>query len=205
MTKKRSAFAELIRQVRHPDSVDINAGWLKVTFSESLKRAVADLLGRLRGKSVLFASTNNELWYLVFPSLREIRNEFADAYSVLLVTGPSDLAKTVEFMLDLVASYLSEHETDYIRFIGSKGLGYSDAPGEWSTRWAHPEREWPGLGQASRDLLDMRKTLQTGIMALNAFVSKDQVLVWEDPNPDFAFQWSEFAARRDSRSQGEHA
>jgi hypothetical protein len=198
--KKRSAFAELIRQVRRPDSVEVDAGWLKVTFSDALKRTVADLLGRLRGKSVLFASTNNELWYLVFPSLREIRNEFADAYSVLLVTGPSDLATAVEFMLDLVASYLSEHETNYIRFIGSKGLDYSDAPGEWSTRWAHPEREWPSLGQASRDLLDMRKALQAGIVALNAFVTKDQVLVWEDPQPDFASQWLEYAARRGSRS-----
>ena len=201
MKKKRSAFAELIRQVRRPDSVEVDAGWLKVTYSDALKRAVADLLGRLRGKSVLFASTNNELWYLVFPSLRDIRNEFADAYSVLLVTGPPDLAAAVEFMLDLVASYLSEHETDYIRFIGSKGLDYSDAPGEWSTRWAHPEREWPSLGQAARDLVDMRKALQAGIVALNAFVTKDQVLVRKDPEPDFASYWAEYAARRGPRSQ----
>ena len=181
-------FKQVIKEFFNPESAVINLGAVKLKYSEKMRQDVSDVLAFLEGKRVLFARIEDELWGHVFDSLRQIREALVKVCGSLTTKGPRDVKAATDFMQDLVVSYLAEYEADFMRFM--------DTPSLQQIPRSHREREWPRLGEASDDLIALRKVLHAIIENLNKYAQAGEVVDWEEPKMIAAKYWYSYAKKR---------
>ena len=135
-----------------------------------VRQAVAQVLGLLRTKAVLYAAMDNELWMYVFPSLKELRQTLSDAASELATRGPESVYAIVDLMAVAIRDYVSEYETKYVLHMQSPLCNTSPA---------HWEREWPELVDAARGLIALRELLVAAIEPLNSYARQGDEVTWD--------------------------
>ena len=166
-------FSQLAKEFLTPDSVDVNLGAIKLKYTDEMRNDVALVLGALKSKRVLFADVEHELWNYVFDSLKNIRELLAELSGKIQTRGPTDVKDAADFMLEVVTTFLIEHEANYTRFM--------QEPNTHDLAPAHQERNWPELGEAARDLITLRKLMSAAIQNLNQYASTGDVLDWDPP------------------------
>jgi HEAT repeat protein len=139
--------------------------------SIEMRKAVAQVLGTLQKKNALYAGLDNEIWKYVFTSLRELRDEIAEASATLHVDGPHSVKSLLDVMVIAIRDYLAKYEANYTRFVLT---GYSES--DHFTR----ERSWLKSNNAARDLLYLRSVLLAAIEPLNVYAEKGQEIHWEE-------------------------
>ncbi|WP_201321512.1 hypothetical protein [Pseudanabaena sp. lw0831] len=170
----RNKFKQLVSAFFTASDTEVNHIPISLENSDQTRRDVAQVIAILRRKNVLHARIDNELWRCVFQSLRELRDSLSEASSKLHVRGPNDVKAALDFMIEVILSYLEEYETEYIRFM--------DMYGGWEPGWAHTERSWPLLEDAAQNLLKMRNLLQTASQTLNEYADSGNIIEWERPD-----------------------
>lgn len=185
----QKSFKQIVKHFFSPDSVDVNLGAVKLKYTDEMRNDVALVLSTLKGKRVLFAHVEHEIWSYVFESLKQIRDCLSNLSGKLHTKAPGDVKSAVDFMLEIVSAYLAEHESNYIRFMQSPNIhGLSPA---------HLERNWPDIGKAAEDLISLRKLLYAAILNLNQYASTGEILDWEEPSEyGMAKHWAEYAKVR---------
>ena len=182
------SFKQIVKDFFSPESAELNLGALKLKYTDAMRQDVAQVLAKLREKRVLFAKIDHEIWEYVFSSLKDLRSALSEISGRLHTRGPNDIKAAVDFMVSVVAGYLAEYETDYIRFMSRPNI-HKLAP-------AHLERNWPRLGEAADDLILLRKLLHAAIIKINQYAEDGTVLDWEKPNTFMADHWSRYAKNR---------
>ena len=153
-----------------------------------MRQDVASVVAVLRSKRALFADSNDEIWEWVFASLNKIRETLSELSGKLHAKGPNEIKHAVDLMLDLLGSYLATYEADYTRFMQSS-LYRELAP-------AHKERNWPELGEAADDLIELRSVLFRAARHVATFADNGSVEEWKEPNVDVLRGWSRYAQGR---------
>jgi hypothetical protein len=181
---------QAVRAFRSPDSAEVNLGALKLKYSDTLRSDAAAVAALFRAKRVLFADMEHELWMYVFPSLEELRNSLSDLSGKLHAKGPGDVRSAVDWIVRAISAYLSIYQADYPRFM--QGPTYP----ELNSAPAHKERNWPALGPAARDLLELRSYISRAIQNVNAFADAGSVIEWKEPEHSLAAFWLRYAEGR---------
>jgi hypothetical protein len=179
---------QALKAFASPDSAEVNLGALKLKYSETLQSDAGEVAALIRAKRVLFAELDRELWMYVFPSLEQLRNALSGLSGKLHAKGPGDVRSAVDWMVSAVSAYLSIYQANYTLFMQSSD--YSDlAP-------THKERNWPMLGPAARDLLELRRCIGEAIQNVNAFSDAGSVIEWTLPDRSAAAFWVRYAEGR---------
>lgn len=188
-----SEFRQALREFMSPDSAELTIGSLKLKYSETLRADAAKVAALFRAKRVLTGNLDHELWMYVFPSLEELRNEISLLSGKLHAKGTGDVSSAVDWIVKAISLYLSIYQADYTRFMeGPTAPELVGAP-------AHKERNWPALGDAARDLLELRSGIAHAIQNVNAFADSGSIIAWEDPEAlsySSASRWIEYAKHR---------
>jgi len=181
-------FRKALKEFVSPDSAELTLEALKLKYSKTLRSDAAAVSALMRSKRALVAHIDHELWLYVFPSLEELRSDLASLSGKLHAKGPGDVHSAVDWMVEVLTAYLSIYHSDYTIFM--QGPQYSDLPS------AHKERNWPSLGSAARDLLELRRCLGEGIRNVNAFAERGEVIEWIEPEDSTAAHWLKYAEGR---------
>lgn len=181
-------FRQIVKDFFSPDTAEVNLGAIKLKYTDAMRQDVSQVLGLLREKRVLFANTDHEIWQYVFASLTQLRSALATLDGKLIHKGPNDVKHAVEFMVDVINGYLTEHEMSYVFFMQDPRQQYL-AP-------AHREKNWPALGQAAEDLLALRRLLHHAIKVIDQYASTGEILNWEEPSVFMTQHWIEYARGR---------
>jgi hypothetical protein len=182
------SFLNYISRFFYPESAEVNFGLLKVKYGEGLRKDALKFVNELKSKRVLFASLDHELWGYVFASLKEIRELITNLKVEMGYKGPETLIVTLDYLGDLLALYLSEYEYSYLIFMQTPSQQWL-SPG-------HRERNWPDLGNASKDLILLRKVMHYAISNIHEFAYNGEVVDWEEPSFIMAEHWASYADRR---------
>jgi hypothetical protein len=183
---------QALRGFSSPDSAEVNFGALKLKYTETLQSDAAAVAALFLAKRVLFAGMEHELWMCVFPSLEELRNTLSNLSGKLHAKGPGDVRSAVDWMVTAISAYLGIYQADYTQFM--QGPTYPDL----DSAPAHKERNWPLLGPAARDLIELRGYIGRAIQNVNAFADSGSVIEWKEPHPyeSAAVFWVRYAEDR---------
>jgi hypothetical protein len=182
------SFRNLIRDFLTPDSAEVSLGFLKTKYSDNTKVEIRKMLAAIRGRRVLFAEMGHEIWEYVFKSLHELREMFIELSGQLTTATSREIKPSIDFLTDVVVSYLAEYETSYITFMS--GPQYPEMA------IAHKERNWPDLGVAAEDLIALRKLIFAALRQLNAFAEGQDIEDFTLPEDNVAQFWVRYARDR---------
>jgi hypothetical protein len=187
----RQAFAGILTPSSlTPTGYEVDLQFIKLKFDltqkQQMRKEVSKALATFRSRRVMFADINDELWEDVFKSLKNLRDVLVNTSAELPTGGEGSVKNAVDFMMDLITSYLAAYEADYVRFMHSNEYPELSAP--------YKEREWPSLGDAAVDLILMRKMLKQVIEILNEYADSGSIMKWEEPTAeaDHAMHWYKY-------------
>jgi hypothetical protein len=93
-----SKFREIIRDFLTPDSAEVSLGFLKAKYSDSARADIRKVLSALRGRRVLLAQMEHEIWEYVFKSMHELRDMFVKLSGDLSAESSNEVRNTVDYL-----------------------------------------------------------------------------------------------------------
>lgn len=179
---------QLFREFFQPNGVDLKLGLLTIKYSDATRDEAARVVAAISSKRVLFAGVDDEIWEHVLDSLKKIQQELVSIHGTFLRRGPPEIRDGLSDLIRAIATYLAAYEADYLRFMaGPLASGLAAV---------HKERNWPSLGDAAEDLIQLRQILAQGIQSLTAFAGGNTPAIsLGDGVP--ARHWARYARQRE--------
>jgi hypothetical protein len=189
MTTEFSAQIRRIwRDFLNPDDAGLTIGALSLKYKDRSKADIQRVLSVATSKRVLFGETDSEIWEHVFQSLKQLREEFSTLSGSLTQATSKDARDIADHVAILFGTYLSTYEADYLRFMSSPKYPKLSVP--------HKERNWPALGDAAADLIELRSLYGQLVRQLEAYSDGKQIESTELPQSNSASFWTRYAQSR---------